>query len=180
VFLHVTNLSIESFQEKEDEGSLLRICSSSNETYVESFTIHISQYDFEEPRSYDLHQCLSDVEDGIKNLMSIDTIEDMKNNMVHVDNDFIFNGTLVTTRLEYEQASLDSIKVSYLPDNVSTNNLLVHVSKVLFNYSDHTESPIRVNESISELMEFAKSLADDLPNLLYTNHASIDFQVCHI
>ena len=52
--------------------------------------------------------------------------------------------------------------------------------QVLFDYSDPIESPIRVNESIMELMNSARNLVVDLPDLLNTNHSSIDFQVCFI
>lgn len=105
-----TFVFVKLIQDGIDEGILLRTCSN-NETYMEGFAIQLSQLNVEEPRPYNLHRCLSDVEDGIKRLVSIDDVESLKSNMVHVDDDFICNGTVTTARLEYEQASLDSVKV---------------------------------------------------------------------
>ena len=94
-----------------NEGYLLRICVIGNVTYMEGFIIHLSEFIVEEPRPYNLLQCLSDVENDIDRLMSIEDIDGMINNMVHVDDEFICNGTVTVTRMEYEQASLDSVKV---------------------------------------------------------------------
>ena len=98
-----------TFRDDADLGNLIRTCSSNKRVHVEGFAVKLSQVEQSRPRS--LPQCLSDVDSNIERLGSIDAVEDLTSNMIHVDDDFVFNGTVTATDVQYQQASFDSVQV---------------------------------------------------------------------
>ena len=115
-------------------------CSKNNEVLLEGFSFQISEASLKKHKPDILLDCLSDIDIFIEKIDSTDNIEDLKNNLVHVDDDFYFNGTITLTNLFFNEASIDSVKVcikisvSHFP--IRHYRLMIRLLQVLSNFND--------------------------------------------
>ena len=109
-----------SFMNKVDSVHLYAVSNSvsTGDVILDSFLIEIEDELVEDPEPDPLLQCLSDVDQLVGKLTasSTDLAEDMRDNLVHVTDDFSTSGTIFVSQMEYtqpENVSVGTIKVKF-------------------------------------------------------------------
>jgi hypothetical protein len=103
--------------DQPDLAHLYAVSSSVNgDVILDSFSIQLSDEVTEDPEADPLLQCLSDVEHLVGKLgaSSIGQAAELRDNLVHVSDDFSTGGTIFVTQMEYaqpENVTIDTVQV---------------------------------------------------------------------
>jgi len=177
-----------SFMNKVDSARLYAVSNSvsTGDVILDSFSIEIEDELVEDPEPDPLLQCLSDVDQLVGKLTasSTDVAGDMRDNLVHVTDDFSTSGTIFVSQMVYtqpENVSVGAIKVEFhffflifyaISFSCFTHVYFLLLFQVLYNFTEEFLKPEELNQAILELKQSAVKLEETLPNLLFRNNST--------
>lgn len=151
VMLNNTPTGLLSFMNQLNLAHLYAVGSSvSGDVILDSFAIQLSDEVNEDPEADPLLQCLSDVEQLVGKLTTSSTglAEELRDNLVHANDDFSSGGIIFVTQMEYAQPENVTIGSIQVIQPTSFSNSIFFSNPIIF-YLGALQFHRRVSETCS-------------------------------